>query len=63
MCLSPYLGIGCTGGGGVSHSQGIGTQPADAVFTPGISKIEVSKTYFFDIVTTQNDHPTAIKHV
>ena len=25
--------------------------------------MEVSETYFFDIVTTQNDHPRYIKHV
>ena len=37
-------------GGGVS--QGIGTQTADAVFTLGSSKIEVFKSYFFDIVNT-----------
>ena len=33
------------------------------VFTPGSSKIEVFETYFFDIVTTQNDHPRYVKHV
>ena len=27
------------------------------------SKIEVFKTYFFDIVITQNDHPSYVKHV
>ena len=32
-------------------------------FTPGSSKIEVFKTCFFDIVTTQNDHPRYVKHV
>ena len=32
-------------------------------FTLGSSKIEVFKTYFVDIVTTQNDHPTYVKHV
>ena len=32
-------------------------------FTPGSSKIEVFETYFFDIVTTQNDHPRYVKHV
>ena len=31
-------------------------------FTLGSSKIEVSETCFFDIVTTQNDHPTYLKH-
>ena len=49
------------GGGGVS--QGTGAQPAYAVFTPDSSKIEVFKTCFFDIVTTQNDHPRYVKHV
>ena len=32
-------------------------------FTPDSSKIEVSETCFFDIVTTQNDHPSYVKHV
>ena len=32
-------------------------------FTLGSSKIEVSETYFFDIVTTQYDHPRYVKHV
>ena len=32
-------------------------------FTPDSSKIEVSETCFFDIVTTQNDHPSYAKHV
>ena len=32
-------------------------------FNPDSSKIEVFETYFFDIVTTQNDHPRYIKHV
>ena len=31
-------------------------------FTPDSSKMEVSETYFFDIVTTQNDHPSYGKH-
>ena len=58
--FSPYLGI-MLGGGGVS--QGTGAQPAYAVFHPSSSKIEVFETYFFDIVTTQNDHPSYGKHV
>ena len=33
------------------------------LFTPGSSKIEVFETCFFDIVTTQNDHPSYVKHV
>ena len=32
-------------------------------FTPDSSKIEVSETCFFDIVTTQYDHPRYVKHV
>ena len=32
-------------------------------FTPDTSKIEVFETCFFDIVTTQNDHPSYAKHV
>ena len=32
-------------------------------FTLGSSKIKVSETYFFDIVTTQYDHPRYVKHV
>ena len=33
------------------------------LFTLGSSKMEVFETYFFDIVTTQNDHPRYAKHV
>ena len=32
-------------------------------FTLGSSKIEVFETYFFDIVTTQYDHPIYVTHV
>ena len=32
-------------------------------FTLGSSKIEVFETCFFDVVTTQNDHPSYAKHV
>ena len=32
-------------------------------FTLDSSKMEVFKTCFFDIVTTQNDHPSYLKHV
>ena len=32
-------------------------------FTPGSSKIEVFELCFFDIVTTQYDHPRYVKHV
>ena len=32
-------------------------------FTLASSKIEVSETYFFDILITKNDHPRYVKHV
>ena len=32
-------------------------------FTLDSSKMEVFKTYFFDVATTQNDHPCYVKHV
>ena len=64
-CFRPYLGVfhhigvvgffgfftilGCWGGG---VSQGIGTQPAYAVFHPGQLKNRSFQTFFFDIVTT-----------
>ena len=32
-------------------------------FTPDSSKMEVFELCFFDIVTTQNDHPRYVKHV
>ena len=38
-----------------------GAQPAYAIFHLG--QLEVFKTYYFDIMITQNDHPRYIKHV
>ena len=32
-------------------------------FAPDSSKIEVSETWFYDIVTPQYDHPRYVKHV
>ena len=32
-------------------------------FTLDSSKMEVLETYFFDMVTTKNDHPRYVKHV
>ena len=55
------FGYWLQGGGGCSKR--IGTRPAAAVFTLGSSKIEVSQTCFFDIVTTHNDHSARLKHV
>ena len=44
------------GGGGGSPN---GVQ----FFTLYSSKIKVFETYFFDIVTTHNDHPSYVQHV
>ena len=44
------FGYWAHGGGG--SSQGIGTQPAYAAFTPDSSKIEGFEICFFDIVAT-----------
>ena len=49
-CFSPYLGIGCMGGGGLPRDWYTGILMQ--FFTLGSSKMEVFKTCFFDIVTT-----------
>ena len=51
MCLSPYLGIGCRGGGGVSNRNGTHNLLMQ-FFSLYSSKMEVSETYFYDIVIT-----------
>ena len=38
-------------------------QPAYVVSALGSSKIGVCEIYFFDILTTHNDHPSYVKHV
>ena len=43
--------------------QGIGTQPAYAVFHSPQLKNRSFRNFFFDIVTTHNDHPRYVKHV
>ena len=48
MCFSPYLSIGCEGGGQTGLVHNLLMQ----FVTLGSSKIEVSKPYFFDIVIT-----------
>ena len=50
MCFSPYLGIGCGGGGGAPKRwvHNLLMQ----FFTLGSSKIELSETCLFDIVIT-----------
>ena len=60
MCLSSYYGIGCAG----RVSQGIGTQPASAVFHLGQLKNQsLRNLVFFDTVIFGNDHPRYVKHV
>ena len=63
MCFSHHLGVGCGGRGG-SH-KGLLHNLLVQFFTLGSSKVkpfEVLDTYFFDIGTTQNDHPRYVKH-
>ena len=50
MCFSPYLGIGCRGGGG--SPKGLVHNLLMQFFTLGSSKIEVSETYFSEPVIT-----------
>ena len=51
----------------VSTNKGLVNGPVHNLlmqfFTPGSSKIEVFELCFFDVVTTQNDHPRYVKHV
>ena len=51
----------------VSTKNGLVNEPVHNLlmqfFTVGSSKIEVFETYIFDIVTTQYDHPSYVKHV
>ena len=66
MCFFTLFGfiwvLGARGGGG--GSQGIGAHNLLLqFFTLDGSKIEVPKTYYFDIVTTPYDHPRYVKHV
>ena len=63
MCSSPYLGIGCGGGRGGGSPKGLVHDLLMQLFTLGSSKIVDSETYFLYIATTQNDHPTYVKHV
>ena len=68
MCFSPYFRIGCKGGSskGLVHNllmQCFTLYLLMLFFTLGSSKIEDSKCSFLDIVATQNDHPTYVKHV
>ena len=50
-------------GGGGGSPKGLVHNLLMQFFNLGSSKIEVFETCFFDIVTTQNDHPNYVKHV
>ena len=50
------------GGGGVSRKGWVHNVLVQ-FFTLGSSKFEVFETCFYDIVTTQYDHPSYVKHV
>ena len=54
--------FGCWVRGGVSPKGRVHNLLVQ-LFNPDSSKMEVFETYFFDIVTTQNDHPSYGKHV
>ena len=60
MCFLLYWGIGCGGGG---SPKGLVHNLLMWFFTLRCAKIEVSETYFLDIVATQYDHPRYVKHV
>ena len=49
MCLSPYFDIGCRGEGG---QMGFVQNLLMQLFSLYRSKMEVSETYFYDIVNT-----------
>ena len=55
--------MGIRSGGGGGSPKGLVHNLLMQFFTPDSSKIEVSETCFFDIVTTQYDHPRYVKHV
>ena len=44
-------------------SEGAGAQPAYAAFYPRPLKNRIFRSFFFDIIITQNDHPRYVKHV
>ena len=54
-CFHPFWVSGRGGGGGAP--KGLVHNLLMQFFNPDSSKIEVFETCFFDIVTTQNDHP------
>ena len=64
MCFSHYLAVwGRRGGGGGWLPRGLGHNLLRQFCSLGSSKMELSKTDFFDILTIQNDKISDIKHV
>ena len=59
MCFSSYLGV--VGGGGLP--RGLGHNPLMQFSRLSRSKMEISKTDFFDTLTIQNDQISHVKHV
>ena len=51
------------GGGGRVSPKGWVHNLLMQFFALGSSKIEIFETYFFDAVTTHDDHPSYVKHV
>ena len=66
-CFRPHLGvfhpIWVLGSGGGGAPKGLVHNLLMQFFTLDSSKVEVFKTCFFDIVTTQYDHPSYLKHI
>ena len=60
MCFFLILGVCLCVWGGLSPK---GVVHELLFFAVGSTKNEVSETYFFDIVTTHDDHPSYAKHV
>ena len=60
MSFSPYLGVG---GGGRGLPTGLGHNLLIQFSRLGSSKMEISETDFFDIMTIQNDQISYVKHV
>ena len=64
MCFLRALGVYvCVCGGGGGCCKGLVHNLRMQFLAQRSSKIEVSDTYSFDIVTTHNDHPSYVTHV
>ena len=61
ICFNPIWVLGGWVGGAVSQEAGM--QPACAIFHRGQLKNQSFRNlFFFDIVTTHNEHPSYVKH-